>query len=113
MSDITERLRSLYVQHGTNYVQEAAREIERLRARLEIDGDMPDGIECRDATIDALDCMVDQLKAESIALTSRLAGAEQERDKYRHQWEQQCAITAISTDRAAELWAQAMEKADE
>ena len=34
MSDITERLRSLYVQHGTNYVQEAAREIENLRATL-------------------------------------------------------------------------------
>lgn len=29
--DITERLRALYVEHGTNYVQEAADEIERLR----------------------------------------------------------------------------------
>ncbi len=32
MSDLIERLRRLYVQHGTNYVQEAADEIERLRA---------------------------------------------------------------------------------
>ncbi len=32
MSDIVERLRRLYVQNGTNYVQEAADEIERLRA---------------------------------------------------------------------------------
>ena len=35
MTDITERLRSLYVQHGTNYVQEAAREIESLRAEVD------------------------------------------------------------------------------
>lgn len=34
MTDITERLRSLYVQHGTDYVQEAADEIERLRDEL-------------------------------------------------------------------------------
>ncbi len=34
MTDITERLRRLYVQHGTDYVQEAADEIERLRAEL-------------------------------------------------------------------------------
>jgi hypothetical protein len=32
MSDITERLRRLYVQDGTNYVQEAADLIECLRA---------------------------------------------------------------------------------
>jgi len=31
MSDITDRLRGLYVQNGTNYVQEAADEIDRLR----------------------------------------------------------------------------------
>jgi phage shock protein A len=31
MSDLIERLRRLYTQHGTNYVQEAADEIERLR----------------------------------------------------------------------------------
>ena len=43
MSDITERLDELYRQHGTNYVQEAAREIRnlrlenhRLRVQLEI-----------------------------------------------------------------------------
>jgi len=34
MTDITERLRRLYVQHGTDYVQEAADEIESLRAEL-------------------------------------------------------------------------------
>ena len=34
MTDITERLRRLYVQHGTDYVQEAADWIERLRAEL-------------------------------------------------------------------------------
>jgi len=32
MTDITERLRRLYVQDGTNYVQEAANAIEQLRA---------------------------------------------------------------------------------
>ena len=32
MTDITERLRRLYVQDGTNYVQEAADLIECLRA---------------------------------------------------------------------------------
>lgn len=32
MTDIVDRLISLYVQHGTNYVQEAADEIERLRS---------------------------------------------------------------------------------
>jgi hypothetical protein len=34
MSDLTDRLRGLYVANGTNYVQEAADEIERLRAEL-------------------------------------------------------------------------------
>ena len=34
MTDITERLRRLYVQHGTDYVQAAADEIERLRDAL-------------------------------------------------------------------------------
>lgn len=34
MSDLPERLRRLYVQDGTNYVQEAADEIERLRQCL-------------------------------------------------------------------------------
>ena len=34
MSDLIERLRRLYVQQGTNYVQEAADEIERLTAAL-------------------------------------------------------------------------------
>jgi regulator of replication initiation timing len=29
--DIVDRLQRLYVQHGTNYVQEAAEEIKRLR----------------------------------------------------------------------------------
>lgn len=32
MTDITERLRRLYVQDGTNYVQEAADTIDKLRA---------------------------------------------------------------------------------
>jgi predicted trehalose synthase len=32
MTDITERLRSIYVAEGANYVQEAADTIERLRA---------------------------------------------------------------------------------
>ena len=32
MTDITERLRRIYVAEGTNYVQEAADLIERLRA---------------------------------------------------------------------------------
>lgn len=34
-TDLIERLRRLYVQNGTNYVQEAADEIERLTAELE------------------------------------------------------------------------------
>ena len=32
MTDITERLRRIYVTEGANYVQEAANEIQRLRA---------------------------------------------------------------------------------
>jgi len=32
MSDLPDRLRRLYVSDGTNYVQEAADEIDRLRA---------------------------------------------------------------------------------
>jgi hypothetical protein len=35
MTDITERLRRLYVQDGTNYVQEAADLIDKLRAELD------------------------------------------------------------------------------
>ncbi len=35
MSDLIERLRRLYVQNGTNYVQEAADEIEHLRAEVQ------------------------------------------------------------------------------
>lgn len=35
MIDIVERLLRLYVQNGTNYVQEAADEIKRLRAKVE------------------------------------------------------------------------------
>lgn len=34
--DIVERLRNLYVQDGTNYVQEAADGIERLRSSLQV-----------------------------------------------------------------------------
>ena len=32
--DITQRLRQLYLHNGLNYVQEAADEIERLRAQV-------------------------------------------------------------------------------
>jgi predicted nuclease with TOPRIM domain len=35
MSDLTDRLRGLYVQNGTNYVQEAADEIDQCHARIE------------------------------------------------------------------------------
>jgi Fe-S cluster assembly scaffold protein SufB len=35
MTDITERLRSIYVAEGTNYVQEAADLIDKLRAELD------------------------------------------------------------------------------
>lgn len=46
MSDLVRRLRDLYLSHGTNYVQEAADEIERLRAEIAI---------CRDAIETAYD----------------------------------------------------------
>ena len=36
MTDITERLRRLYVQDGTNYVQEAADLIDKLRAERDM-----------------------------------------------------------------------------
>lgn len=39
MSDLIERLRRLYVQNGTNYLQEAADEIERLRAVAQHEAD--------------------------------------------------------------------------
>ena len=35
MSDLPERLRRLYAWNGTNHVQEAADEIERLRAEVD------------------------------------------------------------------------------
>lgn len=35
MMDIVDRLRELYLSTGANYVQEAADEIERLRAALD------------------------------------------------------------------------------
>ena len=36
MTDITERLRRIYVAEGANYVQEAANEIQRLRAERDM-----------------------------------------------------------------------------
>jgi len=36
MSDLTDRLRGLYVTNGTNYVQEAADEIDRLRVQCKM-----------------------------------------------------------------------------
>ena len=36
MTDITERLRRIYVTEGANYVQEAANEIQRLRAERDM-----------------------------------------------------------------------------
>jgi DNA repair exonuclease SbcCD ATPase subunit len=36
MSNLTDRLRELYVQNGTNYVQEAADEIDRLRVTVKM-----------------------------------------------------------------------------
>ena len=36
MTDITERLRRIYVSEGANYVQEAANEIQRLRAERDM-----------------------------------------------------------------------------
>lgn len=48
-------------------------EVERLRARLEIDARTPyDGIACRDETIKGLDEKCDRLKAENEALRSAL-----------------------------------------
>jgi hypothetical protein len=36
MSDLTDRLRGLYVANGTNYVQEAADEIDKLRVTVKM-----------------------------------------------------------------------------
>ncbi len=48
-------------------------EVERLRARLEIDDRTPyDGIACRDETIKGLDEKCDRLKAENAALRKQL-----------------------------------------
>lgn len=53
-------------------------EVERLRARLEIDDRTPyDGIACRDETIKGLDAKCDRLKAENEALRQFAAEAYQ------------------------------------
>lgn len=61
MTDIIERLRGLYVQHGTNYVQEAADEIER-----------------RDATIRMQDKVIERLQADVARLSKALETVAQE-----------------------------------
>lgn len=54
-------------------VLELIAEVERLRARLEIDERTPyDGIACRDETIKGLDEKCDRLKAENEALRASL-----------------------------------------
>lgn len=69
MTDIVTRLREAYLRHGHSYMQEAADEIERLRARLEIDPAHPyDGIATRDETIRMQDQEIDALRAEVEAL---------------------------------------------
>jgi glutamine synthetase adenylyltransferase len=69
MSDLTDRLRGLYVQNGTNYVQEAADEINRLTAELE---------EWRFTN------KVDELERERDALRERVAVLEQDAARYRY-----------------------------
>ena len=55
-------------------VLELIAEVERLRARLEIDERTPyDGIACRDETIKGLDEKCDRLKAENEALKDKLS----------------------------------------
>ena len=58
--------------HGySSMMAEAAAEIARLRARLEIDPRHPyDGIECRNATIKALESEVASLRITSRAITA-------------------------------------------
>lgn len=73
MSDLIERLRRLYVQNGTNYLQEAADEIERLRAAVQHEAD------CAEAYRAQIETMIrerDELKhdiAEYIKITSAQA----------------------------------------
>jgi hypothetical protein len=50
MTDITHRLRALYVQYGIDYVQEAAEEIQRLRIAL--DRYDPEGVKMREMVED-------------------------------------------------------------
>ena len=74
MSDITERLRQLYVQNGANYVQEAADEIERLRSEVE-------ALEA-EATADA-DEMAEVL-AEFAKLLAERDAAVKDAERYRY-----------------------------
>ena len=77
MNDIVERLRSSVMWYSANAetVMEAAAEIERLRARLEIDPSHPyDGIYARDETIRQQDKQIERLRAvlEDIAYPNPL-----------------------------------------
>lgn len=86
MSDLIERLRRLYVQTGMNYVQEAADEIEHLRAE----------VQRRREHIAVFDERYTQLEAERDELRRQLAEAEQDARRYR--WLRNEANTARKCD---------------
>lgn len=93
MSNLIERLRRLYVQNGTNYVQEAADEIERLRERLRIVADERDEHARWRAKL--ADDLHDR-ETQIIELRRQLAEAEQDARRYR--WLRNEANTARKCD---------------
>lgn len=79
MSDIVKRLRHhaecesfCDVPSGVEISKEAADEIERLRARLEVHESGYDGISCRDETIRNQDAIIDRLRARVAELEAAL-----------------------------------------
>jgi hypothetical protein len=71
MTDITERLRRLYVQDGTNYVQEAADLIECLRAERKA---LVNDVHSCGPTCVKAGCVNVRLREQVKALTDALGG---------------------------------------
>ena len=67
MTDLPTRLRALYVRDGTNYVQWAADELERLSAELVAEKAETFRLQCSHSTLYAL---VETLKTELAAMKS-------------------------------------------
>jgi hypothetical protein len=90
MSDLTDRLRGLYVQKGTNYVQEAADEIERLQVEYD------HAVEQAAKNADEVLALREQLALAESVRAAQVAGLTEgaealQRDAARYRWLRDCA----------------------